>query len=1051
MKRVVTPLCTWFSAILLVLVSSSIALGGSGKITGRILDSQSHQALPSANVLITGVISASGVEVPMDRPLGASSDIDGYYVIVNVSPGTYTMRVSQVGYTAAVKKNVRVESDRTITVNFEVADAAVQVDQVVVTAQREIVKKDVSATQEIIIPTKMEEMPVVRVDEFVGRMKGVQLVSSADGNGLSVRGGAIRETDVRLDGMSLQDPRSDNSYLALNTTSIEEIQVLTGGFEAKYGGIRSGLMNVVTKDGSRDRYTMSIKMDVAPANQQRFFGTNPYSSDSWIYKVYSGQYAMHGIQTTADSLAVPKDFWTFKGWTARGTGDYNFLDSNQRLDLWNRTHPQYKFRDKMDVFGEGAITGPMPGRGIPLFGDYAERTTFLAAFKYENSQLAFPLGPQDNYLDWNSQVKLTTQIADNTRLSVNGMYAHVQSNSGGGTSSYGGSLTDASSSNSFLNSTTSSVQRQASLLAGTSGMQEMFNKSRLQYYGQKYILGGAKLTNTFSTKGFFTLEFQGGYTDQTLSPYSLDTSNADAWITYYSPRYNKTLRFLNVPAGGSPNGSTNTGSDVLNTFILYGGPQHADSSYSYVYQLKGDMMMQMGRHHQVEAGFSARMQDIFVYSGTWYQAQVSFTPDLWQYYKAKPIDLGAYVQDKLEFDGLILNAGLRLDYLNPEKKGFATGFPVTDAYKDLYNTLYLNTPGAWGSYERWVNFRTLLENPPGWPQTDNRVQLYLSPRLGVSFPITDASKMFFNYGHFYQRPPTAFMYSQNIYIGSVAVPTPDLTMARTISYEFGYEQMFLDDFVVNVSAYYKDNSNEPLARTFVNYYGDNNVTQYFPDAYSDVRGVELKIERPTGTFVTFYGMYDYSLKSSGQSGLAKSYEDRLAAKTAADEVRYPGLSTPQPLPRANFTVNFHTPKDFGPEIFGVTPLAKIVLDGFFEWQSGGRYLWSDAPNAKDQIWVDAINTWNVDFRGSKQFDLGIGNLELVLTVKNLTNNKWLTVSNMTIQELNDYKASLKPAFKGGTDKWGQYKSDDNHINVGWWQAPLFLNPRMILLGARLNF
>jgi hypothetical protein len=469
------------------------------------------------------------------------------------------------------------------------------------------------------------------------------------------------------------------------------------------------------------------------------------------------------------------------------------------------------------------------------------------------------------------------------------------------------------------------------------------------------------------------------------------------------------------------------------------------------------MMMQMGRHHQVEAGFSARMQDIFVYSGTWYQAQVSFTPDLWQYYKAKPIDLGAYVQDKLEFDGLILNAGLRLDCLDPEKKGFATGFPVTDAYKDLYNTLYLNTPGARGSYERWVNFRTLLENPPGWPETDNRVQLYLSPRLGVSFPITDASKMFFNYGHFYQRPPTAFMYSQNIYIGSVAVPTPDLTMARTISYEFGYEQMFLDDFVVNVSAYYKDNSNEPLARTFVNYYGDNNVTQYFPDGYSDIRGVEVKLERPMGTYFTFYGMYDYLLYSGGQSGLQSVYEDRLAAKTAV-ETRPAALYNSDPRPRANFTANFHTPKDFGPDIFGVTPLAKIVLDGFFEWQSGGRYLLNpEVSDVKDRLYADVVNYWNIDFRGSKQFDLGIGNLELVLTVKNLTNNKWLTVGNMTRQQLIDYKASLitpdKKDANGnpGTDKWGQYKSADNHINVGWWEAPLFLNPRMILLGARLNF
>jgi hypothetical protein len=1058
MKRIGTPCFTIASILFLAFAASSIAWGANGKITGRVIERETGQPLPSAIVMITGVISPTGAEVPLDRPLGASSDIDGYYFIMNVSPGTYAMRVSQVGYAPVVKKNIHVESDRTITINFDLASSAVQVEQVVVTAQREIVRKDVSATQEIVIPTKMQEMPVVRVDEFVGRLKGVELVSNADGNGLAVRGGAIRETDIRLDGMSLQDPRSDNSYLAFNSTTIQEIQVLTGGFEAKYGGIRSGLLNVVTKDGSRDRYTAALKVDIAPANQKRSFGTDPYSNDSWIYKIYSGKYAMHGAG--ADSLLVPKEFRSFKGWTANisGLGDYNYLDSTQRLDLWNRTHPQYSYRDKQDVFMEGSITGPLPSVGIPFWGDYADRTTFLLGFKYENSQLAFPLGPRDNYLDWNTQLKLTSQLADNLKLSINGMYANIQTNSGGGTSSYGGSLVDASSTNSFLNSTPSSVARQANLIAGSQGMLQMFNKSRLQYFDQRYIVGGVKLTNTFSAKGFFTLDFQAGYTDQNLAPFAEDTSRSDAWITYYSAKYKKTVRFQNAPSLGSPNGSTNIGTDVLGTFDLYGGAQHADSSHSMVYQLKGDMTLQLGRHHQFDAGFSARIQDIFVYSGTWYQSQISFTPDLWQYYKATPLDLGAYVQDKLEFDGVVINAGLRLDVLDPMKKGYLTGFPVTEAYKDFYNSVYLNTAGAWGSYERWLNFRTLLENPTGWPQTENRIQAYLSPRLGVSFPITDASKMYFNYGHFYQRPPTAFMYSQNIYVGSVAVPTPNLDMALTVSYEFGYEQMFLDDFVVNVAAYYKDNRNEPLARAFVNYYHDNDVVSYFPDAYSDIRGVEVRVERPVGTYVSFYGMYDYSLYSGGQSGLSTVYEDRLEAKTEG-ESRSATLYSNDPRPRANFTLNLHTPKDFGPSIFGVDLLGRLMCDVFFEWRSGGRYLWNpDAQDVKDRLYVDAINTWNVDLRGSKMFDIGVGELELVLTVKNLTNNKWLSIDNLTREQLTDYKNSLKPSFildaNGkplGNDKWGQYKSDDNHIVLPWFDAPLFLNPRMILLGARLNF
>ncbi len=426
MKRIGTSLNNPAAVvIMLVLAFTSIASGASGKITGRIIDRETRQPMPAVNIMISHSVTSSGIELPMDHPLGAASDMDGYFFILNVSPGTYTLKASQVGYAPTVKKMIHVETDRTIAVDFELASTSIEVGQVVVIAKRDIIKKDVSGTQEIVLMPRMEEMPVMRVDEFVGRMMGVELVSNADGNGLSVRGGAIRETDVRLDGISLQDPRSDNSYLALNSTSIQEIQMLTGGFEAKYGGIRSGLMNVVTKDGSRDRYAMSIKVDGAPANQQRFFGTDPYSDDSWIYKVYAGPWAMHGIQTHEDSVAVPSDFWAFKGWTARQAGDARYLDSNQVLDLWKRTHPQYAHRNKMDVFIEGSLTGPFPGKGIPLLEDYAERTTFLLGFKYENSQLAFPLGPRDSYLDWNGQLKLTSQLSDNIKLSVNGLYAHI--------------------------------------------------------------------------------------------------------------------------------------------------------------------------------------------------------------------------------------------------------------------------------------------------------------------------------------------------------------------------------------------------------------------------------------------------------------------------------------------------------------------------------------------------------------------------------------------------------------------------------------------------
>jgi len=1020
---------------------SSAVFAGNSKIAGRVTHRTTGEGLAGANVMVTHLVGTGGKEIPLDRPLGAAADPDGYFFILNVPPGVYTVRAGLVGFRQETRTAIQVESDRTITVNFQLVSSDVELEDVVVTAERVMVKADVSATQEVVTTTRIEQMPVLRIDEFVGTIKGVQLVSGTEGNGLSVRGGAIRETDVRMDGMSLKDPRTDNSYLALNSTTVQELQVLTGGFEAKYGGIRSGLLNVVSKEGHRERYTASLKADYTPAHQPHFFGTNPWSDESWIYRVYAGEYAWRGVPQ-GDST-IPYEFRGFKGWANAGTQD-RALDSVQKLDLWKKQHPQYPVADKPDVLLEGSITGPFPGSFIPVFGEFAERTTFLLGFRYENSQLAFPIGPRDNYLDWNGQLKLTTVLNDRMRLSINGMYAHVETNSGGRTSSYGGALIDQASSFGFLSSTSSSVIQQARLIGG-GNQNQMFNKSRLQMYDQRYFVTGAKFTHVLSEKSFYTVDFQYGFTDQNLQPFAMDTSNADAWVSYFSTRTNSIRRY-NVPIYGSPNASTNYGYDPLNTFAMYGGPQRVDSSYSRVYQLKGDMTTQIGRHHQVEAGVSARLQDLFVYTGTWFQSQLSYTPDTWQYMKVTPLEIGAYVQDKLEFEGMILNAGLRLDILDPMKPGYATTFPLSDAYAAFYADIYQNLKGT--DYERWVQFRAMLDDPPGWPKDQLKVQSYLSPRLGVSFPITESSKLYFNYGHFYQRPPISFMYNTQLYLGSTGVPTPDLDMARTVAYEFGYEQMLFDEILVNVTAYYKDVRGEPLSRTFINYYEDNIVSKYYPDLYRDIRGVELRLERPFGRFVTFYAMYDYMLQSSGQSGLAQVYENRLKAANA--ETRSPNISTTEPRPRASVNLNLHTPPDLGSPGMMQTILGNWFANFLFEWRAGGRILLN--PEETDvKLWnyVESVNYWNIDFRGSKLFQTGFGSIELVLTITNLTNNKWLNTDNMLQTQYSDYKASLKTPDKGGNDKWGEYKKD--YINVGWWQAPIFLNPRRFTLGARLNF
>lgn len=1008
--------------LLLAIVLCNQIYAGGGKLTGKVIDQKTGELLPFANVVITHVMQ-QGKETPMPVPMGAKTDMDGYYVILNIPPGEYTLKTSIMGYASVITKEIRIDPDRTINVNFELEPSSIQMDEIVVTAKKEVLKADVSGTQEIVSADRLESLPIVRVDEFLGKLKGIQLSSSSDGYGLVIRGGSIRETDIRMDGISLQDPRSGNSYLGFNSTTINEIQVLTGGFEAKYGGIRSGLLDVKTKDGSRERFTVSIRTDYTPSGQYRFFGTNPYSSDSWIYKVYAGEYAFTGVPT---GVNVPVDLQDFKGW-AKTTSPtiMKGLDSMQRFDLWKMQHPQYPVAERPDYVVEGTITGPFV---IP-------NTSFMTAFKYENSQYAFPIGPRDSYRDWNTQVKLTTTL-EKSKFSVNAMYAKIYSNTSAQSVSY-----DVSQRFAYMNNNTpSAINRQAAMISG-GGLWDLYNKSRLQEFEQTFMMGGVKFTHVPMPNAFFTLEFQMGYTGQDITPMLMDMSkdSSDNFISMYSKAANKYLVFYS-PTTGLPDGSTNLTSDGIGKFRMYGGHQWADSSYSYNYQLKGDLTWQVNRFNELQTGFSIGLQSINVYAGSWDQSALAFTPNSWQYFKANPLDIGIFAQDKLEFEGMILNAGLRVDYFNPMRKKYEVGFPEDKDYSKLYTDIYSGMGGPYNSYERWLLFRDLLGEPPGWPSADNSGQVKISPRLGVSFPISENSKMYFNYGHFYQRPSASILYNMKLNAGSTVIPTPDLEMAKTVQYEFGYEQVFLSNFLFNVTAYYKDVSNEPLAREFVDYNETNKVTKYFPDSYSDIKGVELRFERNAGRFVTFSAMYDYMITSSGSAGFSTIYENLV--KYRENKLRSASQYAPKARPRANINLNLHTPDDYG------MILGSWFANFFFEWRDGGEILLNDDQTVvKLQEWSEVVNYWNIDFKCSKEFNIANSTVEFSLTIKNLTNNKWLNTDNMTLAESSAYKNAIKET--GG--KWGEYKTEStSKVLERSWENVLFLNPRRIIVGARIN-
>ncbi len=1019
------------------------AFAQAGKISGRVVD-PSGDPLPGVNVVIIERW-VSGNAVSTSEPQGSATGADGYYTILNVSPGTYNLRASFIGYTPVVQTEIVVQTGLTSTVDFVLAEEVYEGEEVEIVAQRDVVRPDIAGTVEYISPERMTQAPTTRVDEFVGKIKGVELVSTAEGNGLQIRGGSIRETDVRMDGMSMRDPRSGQSNLSFNSSVIEEIQVKTGGFEARYGGLQSGLVNVVTKEGSRDRFTASFRADYAPAGQKRYFGTGAWEPGSPLYETFAGEYAMTGVP---DSMFIREGnpngwipdespFRNFLGWQREGLRSpiIGGLTGEEKRAYWLATHPAFEVATRPDYFMETAITGPF----------ILPKTTFLFGLKYEDTQFAFPLGPRDNYEDWNAQFKLTTRFAPGTKLSANFMTSNISTINTGQTSSYGGAVLGQTDRFNFLTNTRSSVTQQASLIGSSWGYQNMYNVGRTQYYDERTLMGGLTFTHAISPTAYFNLEAQATYRDNTISPFMFDTEGEDAYFRI------GTKEFLNMPRLGYPNGNVTPVDDYFGTFRLVGGANASDSSYTWQFGLRGDITKQLGRHHQLEAGFEFGYDRMFVYSGINRSTTFAYEPGFFQYYTATPIDAALFFQDKLEYEGMVATIGVRADYFNPMRHGYDVSLPLDDAFRDMYGSVYHSLPGAQNSYERWIEWRELLAEPPGWPKVNVPGKLRISPRIGTSFPITTSSKLYFNYGIMYQRPNAGIVYNQVIQTGRVIVPAPHLDPEKTTAFEFGYEQSLFNNYVLNGTFYYKDVQNKPLSVKYYSYFEDNIVDTYFNEAYADIRGVELRVEKNVGRFFTFWGNYDYQVYSSGSTGIPDIYEDPIKAR---EEERTPDMFRAQARPRAYFSANIHTPNNFGPEILGNYPIGGIYINPLYEWREGGYMLWNpNEANPDLQQRVDIVDYQNVDLRVSKTFNVPQGNLELLLTIQNVLNTKRLATGNMTQAQLGAYRNSLKLPHKGGedqgNDKWGEW--DKEHIDVGWYTAPLFLNPRRFILGVRMQF
>ncbi|HRS95031.1 MAG TPA: TonB-dependent receptor, partial [Candidatus Latescibacteria bacterium] len=172
----------------------------TGKIAGRVSD-QSGNPLPGVAVFIQG------------RQLGATTDSDGRYFILQVPPGTYTVEASLVGYQSVRLQNVTVNMDRTTEANFSLRESTIEVDAVTVVAQRPIVQQDVTSTQLSVTTEQAQQLPVNTLLDAIGFQAGIDIQNKTT---ISVRGSSPDQINFQVDGFQQTNPIENRSYTTMN-------------------------------------------------------------------------------------------------------------------------------------------------------------------------------------------------------------------------------------------------------------------------------------------------------------------------------------------------------------------------------------------------------------------------------------------------------------------------------------------------------------------------------------------------------------------------------------------------------------------------------------------------------------------------------------------------------------------------------------------------------------------------------------------------------------------------------------------------------------------
>lgn len=885
--------------IILIISISKLFPQQSGSLTGKVIDAKSGEGLPGVNIILKGTY------------YGAATDVNGNFLISSIAEGTYTVAVSFIGYKPMQFTGIKIQSGKPIQLDVSLEESVLTLSQdVIVVGNKPLLDVEETQSKKTISKEDIENAMVENVGDVLVQQAGV--VKSD--NSIHIRGGRAYENAYLLDGVSVQDPLAGTGFgLELSANAVEEVEVITGGYNAEFGQATSGVVNVRTREGSEEFHGfVSYKKDnLGNKNSNHVFNIDILESN------LSGSEPITSILLPSIGVKIP--------------GEINFF-GNFYMGI-----------------SDGITQGYYKPVAKQLYSSTFGGTRF--APRAENS--------------WFWLAKITYKYSPTLKF----QYSYNQSVN--------------------INQNSQSLQSNLEYVEPSPGYQFEFqnildNANTFTHQNRYQTIG---ITHTLNPKTFYEIKLNYYFTNLRAD------ANGKKWYEYSEPKdiTNFPIEYYNLDRD-------TVGVIPGDGFWDVGNPFTWRDHFVEEFSVRGDITSFFDEKNKFKAGFNVQlqtMQVIDIYKP--WVGELGLNNDIYKVYPA----LGSfYAQDNINFSGMILNFGLRFDYWFPGKYvDDAVENPDVVTIPDETRKRYFDNTFGWFGNRRW--------------------KARLSPRLGISHPVSDNQILFFSYGHFSKWPKPQFVYAKlnplNAQSSFQKFGNPNLNPETTVAYELGLKTQFTDDDVLTLTAYYKDIFDYVSTRsaliTSARFAAQNFIT-YVNSDYARSRGLEIEFRKRIGKWFNGSANFSYSIVT-GRSSSAD--EGVLVLRGDLDEsIKEEYVPWDRPI-TASLTANFLVEKDHALFGFGNGILDDYNLFVRMQFQSGKRYTPANFTGAylsngrpeyetvRSSRYREIGKNWFwIDLNFEKYLYLGDFRISLFVEVNNLLDTKNSAIINPVTGEAYEF-------------------------------------------------